>query len=188
MNRTKGKTPSNFRDLTGQRFGRLEIVGRAPNGPGWTVRWSCRCDCGIEKVIAAGGILSGAVISCGCAKKEIAANLSRTHGQSKTKFYSVWLQMIGRCHRADHPSFKDYGARGISVCERWRGSFEAFADDMGPRPDGLSIERKDNDGNYEPSNCKWATAAEQSANRRPYPSGRKSRARKTEAGNDCSPV
>lgn len=146
----------------GERFGMLvvlEILGRTNHGPHVRVR----CDCGVETVALLGNLRSGMSTSCGCQRD--AAN--RTHGRSDTPEYHVWCALIRRCEDSDDPAFRYYGGRGIAVCDRWRGSFEAFLEDMGLRPsDAHSIDRVDVNGGYFAANCRWATAREQARNTR----------------------
>lgn len=151
-------------DRVGQRFGRL-VVQRLGEGrtAGGGVRWWCLCDCGTEKVINGNSLAAGNSRSCGCLHRDA---VHRTHGASGTKEYRAWAQMKSRCNDPANARFSDYGGRGISVCERW-AKFETFMEDLGPRPDGCSLDRIDNDGNYEPGNVRWATGAEQAANKRP---------------------
>ncbi len=165
-------------ELTGQRFMRLVALRRVTSGPGIRVhKWECRCDCGTIRVVAASALRSGNSKSCGCLQREKAAisvrkhhprlrQLLRKHGMANTPTHSVWSGMRGRCNRPKHKNYGDYGGRGIRVCERWR-KFENFLADMGERPTAKhTLERVNNDGNYEPTNCCWALRTTQSRNRR----------------------
>lgn len=157
-------------DITNQRFGRLVAISRrsvvTDKGRQRSL-WFCRCDCGGSTEVDLGNLRNGHVKSCGCLAKEHARQLNLTHGLSHTPEFGVWSNMIQRCTNPNNQAAHNYGLRGISVCPRWMDSFEAFYVDMGPRPsDQHSIERRDVDGNYEPSNCYWATADIQASNRR----------------------
>lgn len=155
-----------FQNLTGMRFCRLLVEAFAGQTRSGSCRWQCLCECGNRKTIDAGTLKKGEARSCGCLQRELVAARSRTHGHRKLPEYPIWVGIITRCENKGDKSYARYGARGIKICRRWRESFEAFFQDMGPRPSPRhSIDRIDNGGNYEPGNCRWATTIEQGRNK-----------------------
>lgn len=152
------------RIIIGSRFGRLVVVARSGELA------TCRCDCGAITSIRASS-LGVATRSCGCFRSERMAKINTKHGQAKrdrvATEWTTWHSMLQRCDNPAHKSYARYGARGITVCERWRGEhgFENFLADMGKRPTGLTLERSNNDGSYSPGNCVWATRSAQAKNR-----------------------
>jgi len=153
-------------ELAGQRFGRLVAIEPGPNQRG-RVTWHCQCDCGGESWPHATSLISGNSKSCGCLGGENLLKAVTKHGQTGSPEYRAWLGAKARCYRSTLPGYADWGGRGITVCDRWLNSYESFLADMGPRPSpAYSLDRIDNDLNYEPGNCRWATIADQTRNRR----------------------
>lgn len=160
-------------DLQGQTFGRLTVLNRVPANNKRTY-WRCLCTCGAKVTVLSELLTNERTKSCGCLRRELGIVLgsnSRRHGEARdgktTSEYRMWGSMISRCCNPNHPAFHNYGGRGIRVCDRWRNSYEAFLADVGRRPaPNLSIDRIDNDGDYEPGNVRWATMTRQNRNKR----------------------
>jgi len=164
--------PQSREDITGHRFGALVAESYAGSNRWQCSMWVCRCDCGGRSTTRRSSLLSGDTTSCGCKQRaaaSVTAKSRATHGQSRSRLYFVWMAMVQRCTNTDAHDYASYGGRGITVCNEWL-SFESFRDDMSPRPAGMWLERSDNDGPYNKTNCVWATPKQQAANRRLRPS------------------
>lgn len=159
-----------IKDLTGQRYGRLVVMSKTEERVHRHVVWKCVCDCGNECFVPSNALSTGRTQSCGCLMKESRGVSRITHHMSNEKIYAVWQGMRKRCFSTYHKNYDSYGARGITVCREWNESFEAFYDYVSQLPHfgepGYSLDRINNDGNYEPGNVRWATQKEQMNNTR----------------------
>jgi hypothetical protein len=155
------------KDITGNIYGNLTAIARVGSNARGQAMWRCRCACGGESIVIALNLRSGNTTTCGCSHRRRGADHpNSTHLRKHTPEYRAWSNMLTRCTNPRNKSYANYGARGITVCDRWRHSFEAFLADVGERPDGTTLDRINNDGNYEPGNVRWASYFMQSRNRR----------------------
>jgi hypothetical protein len=160
-----------FKDLTGKVFNKLTVIDIYGQDSHLRYIWNCKCECGVLKSIPSAYLISGKTKSCGCLLKQVVSKLHKKHGDTcsgKTAEYRVWRALKSRCLNKNLYRYKDYGGRGIKVCDRWLNSFENFLNDMGRKPTPKhSLDRyPDINGNYEPNNCRWATDTEQAKGQR----------------------
>lgn len=155
-----------FKDIAGKKINRLTAIKVVDKSQG-AYRWLCQCDCGETTIVKISKILNNTTKSCGCFNRETIGNISRTHGLGhRTKEYNSWIAMKMRCYSLKDSRYKNYGGRGIYVCERWKNSFPNFLSDMGPKPsNNHTLERLMVNGNYEPTNCIWLEASLQGRNK-----------------------
>lgn len=149
---------SDKKDLLDKQYGRLTVIDYAENAKYGSTRWLCKCECGNEVVVQTNKLLSGETVSCGCYHREKVTK----HGLEGTRIYHIWTGMIYRCYNEKHPRYKNYGGRGITVCDEWRDDIKAFQEwaEANGYQEELTIDRIDNNGNYEPDNCQWITLME----------------------------
>lgn len=159
------KHAHNFKDLAGMRFGRLTVIRFACREKR-TTKWACRCDCGSERIVHSHSLMRGRTTSCGCYNREQSGSRFKKHGMKHTREFNIWVLAKQRCFNPKSTAYKNYGGRGITMSEEWRHDFVRFYGDMGPCPPGMTIERVDNDGNYESGNCVWTTREQQNRNTR----------------------
>ena len=168
--RNENKAKYNAEIWLGQKFGTLTIIGFEHYDKYW--KWICRCDCGTVKSYLPYKLIKGTTKTCGCGKvehcKEMTSEFRTKHGGRNSRLYHIWHGMKQRCLNPTNKDYPNWGGRGITICEEWVDDFEAFREwaMLNGYTDNLSIDRRNNDGNYEPSNCRWATMQEQNSNRR----------------------
>jgi hypothetical protein len=165
--------PKNINSIIGSRFSRLTVIGYGGK-LGRAHKWVCLCDCGVTTLKRSDHMSSGRSRSCGCVNLESQKSNFEKHGgavadkATRHHLYSTWCGMKKRCYSERCDAYPYYGGRGIGVCDEWRHDFSAFARDMGKKPDGMTLDRIDSDGDYSAGNCKWSTKSEQMKNRRPF--------------------
>ena len=158
----------NFNDLIGHKFGKLTVIKNVGTNKRHNTLWLCKCECGNNKIVARDKLITGNTKSCGCLKKQHCSSLHKTHSLSNTKIGYTWRGMKSRCYNPKNENYKNYGGRGIKVCDEWLNDFMNFYNwsiNNGYKED-LSIDRINSDGNYEPNNCRWITWKEQTRNTR----------------------
>jgi len=154
------------KDLVGLQFGRLTVISQTPNDRPYRVSlWNCQCVCGNSRVVQRSALVCGVQVSCGCFMRMRVKETHTTHGLHRHSAYGTWKAMIDRCYNPDSKDFKDYGGRGIQVCDEWR-DLAGFVAGMGPKEKGQSIDRLDENGDYEPGNCRWTDALGQGEHKR----------------------
>jgi hypothetical protein len=159
--------PNRVTDLSGKKFGKWtveEYYGRKvfPNKRSYAQYWSCRCECGDLHAVEQASLVKGRSTAC------VQCGIGEENGSLSNELYGTWLTMKDRCSNPKHPDYEYYGKRGIEVCHRWRLSFKAFVEDVGERPEGMTLDRENTNGNYEPNNVRWADHSTQMSNRRPF--------------------
>lgn len=154
-------------DLSGRRYGRWTVIEEGTpryHGKYRIIYWMCRCDCGVIREVCGNTLKNGDSTSCGCFHSELMSKIFRSHGKTGSRAYRIWQNMLNRCRREKDEFWHRYGGRGIKVCDRWQ-VFENFLKDMGEPEPGMQLDRVENDGDYSPDNCRWATVKEQAQNR-----------------------